>query len=258
MRIIYKILSLGGNSVKKLNVSLITSILLLVIAPVGTFGMHIMEGFLPLEWAVIWAIIFIPFFMLGLKELRKLFAKNPHQKILIALITAFVFVLSALKMPSVTGSSSHPTGVGLGAILLGPRIMAVVGTIVLLFQAALLAHGGFTPLGANAFSMAVVGPFVSYIIFALMKKANINKGLCVFMAATLGNIATYVVTSIQLALAFPDPVGGVMTSLFKFLSVFLFTQIPIAVAEGLLTNIAYDLILKNNPQGVENYEVKEC
>ncbi|WP_070000891.1 energy-coupling factor ABC transporter permease [Cellulosilyticum sp. I15G10I2] len=243
---------------KKSNVSLLTIILLLIIAPVCTFGMHIMEGFLPFKWAVIWAVVFIPFFMLGLKDLRRIFAKNPHHKVLIALITAFVFVLSALKMPSVTGSSSHPTGVGLGAILFGPKVMAVIGTIVLLFQALLLAHGGLTTLGANAFAMAVVGPFVSYGIFMLMKKRKMNKGLSVFMAATLGNIATYVITSVQLALAFPDPVGGIMTSLVKFLSVFLLTQIPIAAAEGFLTNIVHDLILKNNPEGVEGYEVKEC
>ena len=74
---------------------------------------------------------------------------------------AFAFVLSALKIPSITGSCSHPTGVGLGAILFGPMTMAVLGLIVLLFQALLLAHGGLTTLGANTFSMAIAGPIVS-------------------------------------------------------------------------------------------------
>ncbi|MDF2613082.1 MAG: cobalamin biosynthesis protein CbiM [Clostridia bacterium] len=241
---------------KKLSIPLTATILLLIIAPVYTFGMHIMEGFLPFEWVIIWSILFIPFFMLGLKDLKKIFARDPRQKILIALVTAFVFVLSALKLPSATGSSSHPTGVGLGAILFGPKIMAVIGTIVLLFQALLLAHGGLTTLGANAFSMAVVGPFVSYTVFRFMRKGNVNKGLCVFAAASLGDIATYIVTSLQLALAFPDPVGGVTASAVKFLSVFLLTQIPIAAAEGILTNIVYDLIQKNNPEGEEAYEIK--
>jgi hypothetical protein len=40
-------------------------------------------------------------------------------------------VLSALKLPSVTGSSSHPTGTGLGAILFGPTVMTVLGSVVL-------------------------------------------------------------------------------------------------------------------------------
>ena len=61
---------------------------------------------------------------------------------LLALCGAFAFVLSALKIPSATGSCSHPTGVGLGAILFGPAATAVLGLIVLLFQALLLAHGG--------------------------------------------------------------------------------------------------------------------
>ena len=65
---------------------------------------------------------------------------------ILGLSGAFVFILSALKIPSVTGSSSHPTGVGLGSILFGPLAMSVVGSIVLLFQAVLLAHGGLTTL----------------------------------------------------------------------------------------------------------------
>ena len=62
-----------------------------------------------------------------------------------------MFVISSLKIPSVTGSCSHMTGTGLGAILFGPTAAGVLGLIVLLFQAILLAHGGLTTLGANTF-----------------------------------------------------------------------------------------------------------
>ncbi len=241
---------------KQLNRTLLAAMLLVIMIPAYTFGMHIMEGFLPFKWAVIWGLVFIPFFMLGLKELRKIFKDSPQHKVLIALVTAFVFVLSALKMPSVTGSSSHPTGIGLGAILFGPKVMAVIGTIVLLFQAMLMAHGGLTTLGANAFSMAVAGPFAAYGVFAIMKKCNINRGICVFAASAVGNLVTYAVTALQLGVAFPDPVGGIGTSIIKFLSLFLLTQIPIAIAEGILTNIAYDLILKNSPEEVGACETK--
>ncbi len=104
------------------------------------------------------------------------------QKILLALAGAFVFILSSLKIPSVTGSCSHPTGTGLGAILFGPSIMSLLGIIVLLFQALLLAHGGLTTLGANTFSMAIAGPFVSFGIYKLCQKLNAPKGLAVFLA----------------------------------------------------------------------------
>ncbi|MEG0686841.1 MAG: energy-coupling factor ABC transporter permease, partial [Erysipelotrichales bacterium] len=122
-----------------------------------TNAMHIMEGFLPKGWCISWGIIVIPFLVLGYFKLKVQTKENPNALLLFALAAAYVFVVSALKMPSVSGSSSHATGIALGAILLGPAPMSIIGLIVLLFQAILLAHGGLTTLGANIFSMAIVG-----------------------------------------------------------------------------------------------------
>ena len=156
---------------------------------------------------------------------------------LIAMAGAFIFVISSLKIPSVTGSCSHMTGTGLGAILFGPAAVSVLGIIVLLFQAILLAHGGLTTLGANTFSMAIAGPLLSIGIYPLCKKMNVNRKISVFLAAFLGDIFTYCVTSIQLALAYPSEAGGVAASAVKFLGVFAPTQLPLAVIEGILTVI---------------------
>ena len=161
---------------------------------------------------------------------------------------AYAFVLSALKIPSVTGSSSHPTGTGLGAILFGPSAMSVIGIIVLLFQALLLAHGGLTTLGANTFSMAIAGPFVSYGIFRLCRKLNVNKSVSVFLAACLGDLFTYCVTSVQLGLAHPAAEGGVMASVATFLGIFAVTQVPLAIVEGLLS-VAVILALESYASG---------
>ena len=102
---------------------------------------------------------------------------------LIAMAGAFIFVISSLKIPSVTGSCSHMTGTGLGAILLGPAAVSVLGIIVLLFQAVLLAHGGLTTLGANTFSMAIAGPFVSFGLYHLCRKLKVNSRVSIFLAA---------------------------------------------------------------------------
>ena len=191
---------------------------MLVLAPTVSGAMHIMEGFLPVKWAVIWYVLFIPFFVVGLKNITKVVKEHPKKKLLLALCGAFVFVLSALKIPSVTGSCSHPTGVGLASILFGPSVTVVLGTIVLLFQALLLAHGGITTLGANAFSMAIFGPIISYLIWKLCKD-KINKNVAVFLAASIGDLATYTLTSLQLGLAFPwfssffEPASGEIESL---------------------------------------------
>ena len=50
----------------------------------------------------------------------------------------------------------------------------------------------------------------------------------------LADLSTYCVTSLQLALAYPDPTSGLGGAAAKFLSVFAITQIPLAIMEGLL------------------------
>lgn len=219
------------------------------------YAMHIMEGFLPVGWAVFWWIVTIPFLVLGMRSIQKIVKENPEVKMMLGLAGAFAFVLSALKIPSVTGSSSHPTGVGLGTILFGPLVMSVLGTIVLLFQALLLAHGGLTTLGANAFSMAVVGPLIAYAIFKLGTKWKWSFSLIVFFAAMFGDLGTYVITSLQLALAFPSEVGGIVASFNKFASIFALTQVPLAISEGLLTVMVMNMIRKYNAQELKLLKV---
>ncbi len=127
------------------------------------------------------------------------------------------------------------TGTGLGAILLGPLSVSILGMIVLIFQAILLAHGGLTSLGANIFSMAVAGPVFAWLVYGLCKKCRMNKRFAIFLAAALGDLLTYCVTSVQLGLAFPSQEGGAALSALKFLGVFAPAQLPLAVVEGILT-----------------------
>ncbi|MEK4227956.1 energy-coupling factor ABC transporter permease [Solibacillus sp. FSL H8-0538] len=218
----------------------------LLFIPKQAYAMHIMEGFLPLQWAIFWSLISLPFFILGLRSIRKTITEHPETKMLLGLSGAFAFVLSALKIPSVTGSCSHPTGVGLGTMLFGPLAMSVIGSIVLLFQSLLLAHGGLTTLGANVFSMAIAGPMIVYGVYKLASKLGFSFSIAIFLAAMLGDLGTYVVTSFQLALAFPSEVGGFWQSFTKFSGIFALTQIPLAVSEGLLTVMIMNFLQKYN------------
>lgn len=204
--------------------------------------MHIAEGFLPPLHAAAWTVISLPFVIVSAYRVNRLMRDQPQTKLLLAASGAFAFVLSALKLPSVTGSCSHPTGTGLGAILFGPSVMALLGTIVLVFQALLLAHGGLTTLGANVFSMAIVGPWVAYAVFRGARGVSAPLSVAVFLAAMLGDWATYLVTAGELALAFPDPVSGIVGSFVKFVTVFIPTQLPLAIIEGLLTVVVVNLL----------------
>jgi cobalt/nickel transport system permease protein len=213
-----------------------------------------MEGFLPHPWWEIWFAISMPIVIYGVYRLAKLTKQVPESKPILALMGAFIFVLSALKLPSVTGSCSHPTGTGLSAVVLKPAITAVLAMIVLVFQALLLAHGGLTTLGANLFSMGIAGPCLAYAIWVTCKKLNVNRSICVFLAAALGDLFTYVVTSFQLALAFPTS-AGYFDAFLKFGTIFAVTQIPLAIAEGILAVILFDFLYKYKGQLLSKLKV---
>lgn len=204
----------------------------------AAYGMHIMEGYLPPVCCVGWGTISLPFLVWGMNVIQRKLKENRRNITLLAMSGAFIFVISSLKIPSVTGSCSHMTGTGLGALLFGPGPVALLGLTALIFQALLLAHGGITTLGANTFSMAIAGPFFTFGFYCLCRKMKVDKRVSIFLAACLGDLFTYCVTSLQLALAYPSAEGGVALSAVKFLGVFGPTQLPLAVIEGILTVIA--------------------
>lgn len=233
----------------------IIALVLLAVQP--SFAMHIMEGYLPLAWCLFWYAVSLPFLILSYRHIRSLISADPRGRITFALNTAFVFILSALKLPSVTGSSSHLTGTTLGTLTTGVMSMPLVGFVVLLFQTLLLAHGGLTTLGANIFSLAIAGPFVAYLIYIGLRRLKAGDSLSVFFAAAIGSLATYTTTSLQLAVVFPDATGGVWASFLKFMAIFATTQIPLCVVEGLMTVLVMRLLRHRNasvgqaPEGIK-------
>ena len=182
--------------------------------PQSAYAMHIMEGYLLPAYCAAWGALCLPFLAAGVVRLRRTVQAQRKALLLLAMSGAFIFVISSLKIPSVTGSCR---------------------LIVLVFQAVLLAHGGLTTLGANTFSMAIAGPLVSWGVYALCKKARVNRKLAIFLAASLGDLFTYCVTSLQLAMAYPAAEGGAAASAVRFLGVFAPTQLPLAAIEGILT-----------------------
>jgi cobalt/nickel transport system permease protein len=216
---------------------------------------HIAEGFLPPAHALGWTLAAAPFVVHGARAVVKEVREHPESTLLLGAAGAFTFVLSAIKLPSVTGSSSHPTGTGAGAVLFRPPVMALLGTIVLLFQALLLAHGGITTLGANAFSMAIVGPWAGYGAYRLVRRVGGGLLPGVFVAMALSDVATYGTTALQLAWAHPDAESGIPGAAVKFLGVFAVTQIPLAIGEGLLGVLLFRALVTNARPDLERLGV---
>jgi len=197
-----------------------------------------MEGMLPPEWAIFWWVLTAIILAVGIFQLNKLVRNNREVLPLMAVSGAFIFVLSSLKLPSVTGSSSHPTGTGLSSVVFGPAITAVLAAIVLLFQAFFLAHGGLSTLGANCFSMGFFGPLLAWILYKALRNTSVPIYVTIFFAVFVADLGTYVVTAFQLALAHG------MAALPEFLGIFALTQIPLAIIEGLIIVVAFKYIAK--------------
>ena len=209
--------------------------------------MHIMEGFLPLYWAVFWWIFALPCLVFGIYQLKKVLEADREALPLLGVTGGFIFILSSLKLPSVTGSCSHPTGTGLSTICFGPWITSVICAIVLLFQSLFLAHGGLSVLGANIVSMGIVGPLAGYGVYRALRDTRVNMYLTVFLVCAFADLFTYFTTSLELALAYPAEVGGIASSFILFMSIFAITQIPLAIVEAVVLTLVFKYIVQLKP-----------
>ncbi len=219
--------------------------------------MHISDGILEPKWILFWFAISAIFIALGLRTINKRIKDDPSYLPRVSLIGAVVFVISVWHIPvPITGSSSHPVGTPLASIIIGPLATIVISAIALFFQ-SFVAHGGITTIGANTFSMGVVGSLGGYSVYRLLK--NISPlWFSAGMAGLVGSILTYLTTALQLALSL-NP-GNVM-DFWKLYSLgFIPTQLPLAFAEFAFTGYVIKYInesrmdvLKENNGGIDSF-----
>jgi len=206
--------------------------------------MHIMDGILAPIWIVIWYAIAAAFILVGSVMISRKRKENPRYMPVLALMGAAVFIISVWHIPvPVTGSSGHPCGTALAAIVIGPFPTAVVTAIALFFQ-LFLAHGGITALGANTVSMGIVGGFSGYVVYLVARRLGGSFWLSAGLGGLVGDLLTYVTTALQLALNFP---GNTATNWAVYLAGFMPTQIPLAIAEFLFTAVTVQYIASRRP-----------
>lgn len=213
-------------------------------------AMHISEGILPVKWAALWYVIAMPFVYLGVVELRRKSADGPHFKALVGLVGAAVFIISCMPIPLPGGTCSHPCGTGLAAIIVGPAVTALISSIALLLQALFLAHGGLTTLGADIFSMGIVGSYVGFGVYMLMRKFGAPLFPAAFAAGLLSDWATYAVTSLELSTALHGD-GDLLKMFFAILIAFVPTQIPLGIFEGVVSGVALRFLENRRPEFVK-------
>ena len=149
-----------------------------------TTAMHIPDGYLSPVTSIIMFIMVLPFWGIGVRNLReKMTSRNVP---LIALVAAFSFVIMMFNVPIPGGTTAHAVGGALAAIILGPEIATLAISIALVIQAFFFGDGGILALGANCFNMAVVLPYVSFAIYQAISKNQAANSKRRIVGAALG------------------------------------------------------------------------
>ncbi|MCL0073720.1 energy-coupling factor ABC transporter permease [Dehalococcoidia bacterium] len=228
--------------------ALVFALGLIFLYPSPAHAMHIAEGILPVSWAVVWFVIAFGFIAVGIRLIGRRTREVRGLMPLLGLTGAAIFLISLISVPvPIPGTCAHPCGTPLAAILVGPFISAVLGAIALLLHALFLGHGGISTWGANIVSMAVLGSFVAFGTFLLLRRFNAPIAVTAFAAGLFGNLATYITTSFQLASALHGP--GLFWSMFGATIVaYAPVQGPVAVVEGLITAAVILVVHRRRPE----------
>jgi cobalt/nickel transport system permease protein len=150
--------------------------------------MHIPDGYLsPATCAVTYAVA-LPFWYMAFARVKRLL--HTRMVPLLAVFSAFSFVIMMFNLPLPGGTTGHAVGMAIAAIVLGPWAAMVAISIALLIQAVFFGDGGITTFAANSLNMAVVGSLVAYWTYTLIAgKSALDSSRRVVAAAIAGYLA---------------------------------------------------------------------
>ena len=175
--------------------------------------MHIPDGYLsPSTCALLYGTA-IPFWYTAFARVKRLL----HTRLipLLAVASAFCFVIMMFNVPLPGGTTGHAVGVGAATIVLGPWASMLSVSIALLIQAVFFGDGGITTFGANCFNMAIAGSLVAHFTYravagrtAIMSSRRVvAAGLAGYAAINVAALLTACELGIQ-PLLFKDASGA--------------------------------------------------
>ncbi|MEW6423705.1 MAG: energy-coupling factor ABC transporter permease [Bacillota bacterium] len=161
---------------------------------------------------------------------------------------AFIFAAQMINFPVAGGTSGHLLGGALAAILLGPWNAFLVMTTVLVIQCLFFSDGGLTALGANVLNMAVIAPWVAYVMARLFKGAEGNKAIrstAIFFASWSSVMAAALACAVEIVLSGSVPWQVALPAMAGWHAL-------IGIGEGLITTVVVAFVRQHwsLPQGV--------
>jgi cobalt/nickel transport system permease protein len=155
--------------------------------------MHIPDGYLSPATAGTFYAVSAPFWYIASRKTEAIVSGKLVP--MMALISAFCFVLQMINIPLPGGTTGHAVGAALAAIVLTPWPAVLAVSVSLVIQALFFGDGGITAIGANCFNMAIVPVFVSYYIYNTISSATLHS------KRLAGAIAAYIAINISGILA---------------------------------------------------------
>ncbi len=201
--------------------------------------MHIPDSFIPLNQAIIYWAIALPFIIMSMR-----WAKNELDEMkvpIFAALAAGIFAIQAMNIPIGMGTSGHMVGAALVAIIFGsPWAGVLVLTLVLLVQGFVFGDGGITTMGVNILNMGVISGFIGYYTYSILRR-GLSASISSFGGAWLGLFLSAIACAVQLWFAgiFPLVPGLITMGTYHLIIGF--------VGEGLITSVAITAIARSRP-----------
>jgi cobalt/nickel transport system permease protein len=212
--------------------------------------MHIPDGFIDLPTSAAFAALAAGGIAASLKGATK--SLDEKTAPLAGLTATFIFAVQMLNFPVAAGTSGHLFGSVLAAVLVGPYVATLALSVVLLLQALLFADGGLTAAGLNVFNLALVGVWVGYGAFLLVKKVLPKSKPSITSAASIAAFIS--VPAAVVAFVLQYAVGA--NSTFSVTAVFtgmMGTHLLIGIGEAIITAFAVTAVMASRPDLVYGY-----
>lgn len=161
--------------------------------------MHIPDGYLsPATAGTLYAAA-APFWYIASRKTRAMLSGKLVP--LMALLSAFCFVIQMINVPLPGGTTGHAVGASLAAIVLTPWPAVIAVSIALVIQALFFGDGGITAIGANCLNMAIVQVFAAHYIYRLIEARSIaGRRFAAAIAAYVSVNLSGILAAIELGL----------------------------------------------------------
>lgn len=203
-------------------------------------AMHVSDGLVSIPVSLAFAVMALA--GVGFALYRAKGTLDERTAPIAGLTAVFVFAAQMLNFPVAAGTSGHLLGGALAAVLVGPYAASLAITMVLLIQGLLFADGGLTALGLNVFNMSVVGVWVGYAAFLLVRRLLPTRTTSVVAAAAVAAFLS--VPSAAAAFVLEYALGGTGTfSINAVLTAMVGTHLLIGIGEALITSFTISAVL---------------